>query len=458
MKPDDVSDDATSAPRRRGIAGVAASITALNLAISAMAILSGPLQARALGAEGRGELAAILVPLFAAPVLADLGLSTFVVTAVSKGRSVATVLGTLGPIAVGIGLLMALCGPFLAGLVAGGRETVELFLIIGFALMPLTLALNLLQAVNWAREGWGVWFLVRAIPPVGTLLATIVLFCLDALTVTSSAIVFLSLGLLCSIPVLATVRWTGRPRFDRAVLAEGLRFGSRAWLFSLATMANARLDQLVMTRAVSSQQLGLYSVAVNVTSVQQSLSGGVVSAMLPRVSAGDATLTARACRISTWLVAAASGVLIASAGFVLPLLFGSEFSDAVGMTRVLLVAAVASAGTAVLATGLTASGLPGESARGELLSIGVTVPGLLLVLGPFGAMGAAVVSLAAYGATFAYLLHRSVRRLGGSYRDYLVPRRADWAFVLSRPPVARCLEALRRRLRPAATPAPSRST
>jgi O-antigen/teichoic acid export membrane protein len=438
---EDTNSDTEPRPRR-GLLRVAASITVLNLAISAMTVISGPLQARALGPGGRGELAAILAPLFAAPILADIGLSTFVVTAVAKGRSVATVLGSVAPVALGCGLVLALAGPFVADFIAGGRETVEVFLVIGFALMPVTLGLNLLQAVNWAQEGWRVWILVRAIPPVGTLVATIVLFAVDALTVASAATVALALGLLSSVPVLATVRWHGRPRFKRAVTAEGLSFGSRASLFSIATMANARLDQLVMTRAVSSEQLGLYAVAVNVSGFQQSLSTGVTSAMFPRVSAGAAGLTARGCRVTLWLIAAASALLIPAIGFLLPLVFGPEFSDAVGMTRILLVSAIASAGTAVLATGLTASGHPGVSARGELLSLAITVPGLLLLLGPMGATGAALISLLAYTTTFLYLLVRVVGTLGGRYRDYLVPRRDDWDFVLAQPAVARAVDAL----------------
>jgi hypothetical protein len=96
--------------------------------------------------------------------------------------------------------------------------------------------------VNWAQEGWRVLILVRAIPPVGALLATIVLFVVDALTVASAASVALALGLLSSVPLLATVRWRGRLRFERALAAEGLSFGSKASLFSIATMANARLN------------------------------------------------------------------------------------------------------------------------------------------------------------------------------------------------------------------------
>jgi hypothetical protein len=45
-----------------------------------------------------------------------------------------------------------------------------------------------------------------------------------------------------SVPPLATVRWRGRLRFKRALAAEGLSFGSKVSLFSIATMASARLD------------------------------------------------------------------------------------------------------------------------------------------------------------------------------------------------------------------------
>jgi O-antigen/teichoic acid export membrane protein len=437
--------DAGARPRRRGgLIRVAASIAVLNVLINAMTVVSGPLQARALGPAGRGELAAILVPLAAAPVIADIGLSTFVLTAVAKGRPVAAVLGSIGPIALAAGIAVALAGPFLAGFVAGGRHTVALFLTIGFALMPVALAMNLLLSVTWARERWHVWILVRVIPPAGMLAGTIVLYALGTLTVTSVAIVVQALAFLAAIPVIATVRWEGGLRFERRLAAEGLRFGVRAWLFGLATMANARLDQLVMTRAVSSQQLGLYSVSVNVSGFQQSLSSGAGSAMFPRVSAGDGGLTARACRVTIWLVGAISVVLLAAVGILIPLLFGEAFSGAVGMTRILLLSTVASAGTVVLATGLTASGLPGVSAAGEVLSLGITIPGLILLLGPLGGTGAAIVSLAAYVVTFLYLLTCSVRRLGGSYHEYVIPRRDDWAFVLSRAPVVRAMEQLGR--------------
>jgi O-antigen/teichoic acid export membrane protein len=141
--------------------------------------------------------------------------------------------------------------------------------------------------------------------------------------------------------------------------------------------------------------------------------------------------------VTIWIVGAASAVLAILVGTLLPLLFGPDFSDAVTMTRILLASTVASAGTAVLAAGLTAAGFPGSAARGELLSLVITVPGLMLLLAPLGGDGAALVSLAAYAATFAYLVRRAVRRLGGTRRDFLLLRRDDLALLLRIPFVAR---------------------
>src|SRR5215207_4540866 len=96
------SEKAANAPdaKRPGLVPVVGSITAVNLVANGLALVSGPLLARALGPAGRGDLAAILVPAALLPTLADLGLSTYVVRQVSKGIPPSTVLGAIAPVAV----------------------------------------------------------------------------------------------------------------------------------------------------------------------------------------------------------------------------------------------------------------------------------------------------------------------------------------------------------------------
>jgi O-antigen/teichoic acid export membrane protein len=417
---------------QRRLVPVVGGITAVNLAVSALALITGPLLARGLGSSGRGDLAAILVPTALVPALADFGLSTYVLTQVSKGVAARIVLGAIAPVTLAVGLVVALLGPVFASLIAGDRDTVKLFLIIGFALTPVFLLLNLLNAVNWARERWVVWSLVRLIGPVGGAIALVALYVADAVTLTSAAVVVLGFSLLTNAPLLIHVRELTAPRWEPSRTREGLSFGIRAWLGSAIGLANVRVDQLVMTRAVSARELGLYAVAVNVTTLQQSLSAAVISVIFPRVSAGDAALAARASRVTLWSVLLLSAVLVPVVAVFLPLLFGSAFDDAVSMAQILLAASVPFAGTTLLEAAFTAHGQPGITARAQLLGLAATAPGLIFLLGPLGGDGAALASLAAYSLSYAYLLRQAVRHLGGGYRDYLVLQRADWGFLRRR--------------------------
>lgn len=72
---------------------------------------SGPLLARALVPEGRGDLAAILLPITLAPVLFGLGLGTFVTRETARGRPLSVLLGSVGPLIINV-----ICGSdFAAG-------------------------------------------------------------------------------------------------------------------------------------------------------------------------------------------------------------------------------------------------------------------------------------------------------------------------------------------------------
>jgi O-antigen/teichoic acid export membrane protein len=434
-------DERRPAPLSR----VASRITVVNLAITATAVVTGPLAARALAPAGRGDLAAVLVTLSLAPYIADLGLSTFVAREAARGRALDQLVGSIVALSAAIGVVLALLGPLIAHVIAGGRDDVRILLIVGFALMPLTMGLGCLNNVNWALQRWRVWLWVRAVPPLGGMVVTVILFATDHLTVVTASVSVIALGLVANVALLPLLGEAGRPRWNPALARTGISFGLRAWLYTIAGMANGRLDQLLMTRMVSPAELGTYAVAVNATAFQQGVSNGIVSAIFPRVAGGDARLTMRATRLNLLIVATVSGGLFAIVGLILPLLFGQAFEGAVTAARILLVAAVVSAGTAVLSTGLTASGRPGASAKGQLLAILITVPGLIVLLPSMGGEGAALVSLCAYTVTFAFLLRQAVRHLGGGVRDYLIPRREDLRLVMRTAAVQRVVRALRRR-------------
>jgi peptidoglycan biosynthesis protein MviN/MurJ (putative lipid II flippase) len=84
------------------------------------------------------------------------------------------------------------------------------------------------------------------------------------------------------------------------------------------------------------------------------------------------------------------------------------------LAGVTILAAVFSAGTRILAAGVS-----------EIATMGLTVVGLLLLLRPLGGLGAAIVSLVAYTFNFSWLLRIALRDHGGTLAEYLFIRRDE---------------------------------
>jgi O-antigen/teichoic acid export membrane protein len=431
-----------SGPRERGhgwrFARVTASMTGVNAVILVTALVTGPLLARALGPSGRGDLAAILVPFSLAPLVLHFGLGVYGARQAARGRPLDAVLGTLCAAALGIGVLGALGGIPLAGVLADGRETVHSYLLVAFAMLPWGLVATVLVSVSSGLERWGVVIASRLIPPLTAVAALGFLYVAGALTVQSAAIVAFAGGFASTLPLLGLLR-RRRLRFDFAVIRSGARFGTKAWVGGLANLSNARLDQLLMIPLVSPRQLGLYAVAVSLASFTGALTAGLGPPLFTRVAAGETELAARALRVTLGIVAVVSACAAAATPFLIELLFGSSFSDAIGMAWILLAAGLPLAGATVLSQALTAAGRPGVPAIGEILALVVTVGGLVVLLPPLAGIGAALVSLGAYSVNFLVQLVVAAGEFRVGARDLLIVRRADleWGWGLARSSLGR---------------------
>jgi O-antigen/teichoic acid export membrane protein len=428
-------------PRSPRLGTVARNLTLVNLTYTLAALVTSPLQARALGPAGRGELAAVTVVLSVFAALGDFGLGAYAVRESARGRAVRMLVGSIGPQLLVLGIVYAALAPLVAHFVADGRDAVAVLLLIGLLLTPLTLPSGLTTAIVWGRQRWGLYALQRLALPVGTLTVYSVLYLLDSLTVMSAGITLIGLSIAGVLPGYIVLRGAGRPEHDRGVAQEARRYGRRVWVTVLASQTNARLDQLLMTRLVPSSELGLYVVAFNFSLLQSSFTNAVSSALLPRIAADDASVVARALRIVVLLTALLSTLLFVSAPFVVPAVFGDNFSEAVLMCQILVIAAVPFGIVQLMTATLNGINKPGIAARGELISIAITVPLLILFVGQYGGEAAAVVSLTAYTVTALYLVFSVRRLLGLGWRELFVPRRADLSALTSLPGVGR----LRRR-------------
>jgi O-antigen/teichoic acid export membrane protein len=427
-----VAPAAPAAPRLARVVGRLAFIQVL---VANIGILTGPLLAHALGAEGRGLLAAIMAPLAIAPVLVSFGLGRYATRSSALGRPPGQVLGSIAPVLFALGLLGTISAPFVAEYLSNGNENVRIFLLIGLAMLPLTLLALLVEDVALGREQWSVVTRVRLIIPIVSVVGIVLLFVTGELRLPTAAATLMLAGLCSWIPLAGVVRGSTPFSFSLRELREGMSFGVRAWIGGLSSLANIRLDQLLMIKLVSPKDLGIYVVAFTFsTFLLGPILNAITSATSPRITRGDVDMFARSLRVTMGSVLVAAICLAALSPVVLRYGFGEDFVAGVPIVIVLLVGIVPGAGLQLMNSAISSAGRPGLTAHAELLALGVTIPGLILMIPAFGTIGAAAVSSVAYSFAFLVQLIHAKRVFGRPARELLLIERSDlgWAGALVR--------------------------
>jgi O-antigen/teichoic acid export membrane protein len=409
-----------------GSAAAAAGMSGVTSLSIALAFITSPLQARALGPTGRGELAAVAVVITLAPPVLDLGLGAFVARETARGTDRGALLGTMLTLGALFSLIGVAAAVPLGHLIGHGREVVTYYVELALWLSPVYVLFQTLNLVAVAERRWGLVNRLRLAPPTMTAFAVVTLFAAGHLTVSAAIIVVMGSGLLSSlqlIPILWRTRgWCIRGR----LIKPGVHYGLRSWVGTILAQGNGSLDQVLMTGLTSGRQLGLYAVATTVSSVSLPLVAGPLAAVrFADVAAGDHRAVASLCRVT--LVGAFGLALAVAVGgpAAIVLLFGSKFAAAIPMLMILLVSSLPAAVGAVAITMLTAAGNPGMGVRAQAIGLVLTVPLLVAVLGRFGGLGAAVVDVFTNAVVAGAAIHSARRIFGGRLSDYWVPHRGD---------------------------------
>lgn len=401
------------------------------LALPAAAVLTSPLLARALGAEGRGEMSAVLAPAVLTSLLATAGipdaLTYFIAKSARHARSI-TLGGIRVSLMVGVAsfLILTALSPVLLRNVAGQRG---LFISI-CALMPLTLAvgamrgsaqgLQLFNVVN--RERWtAVGFRVVAL---------IVFYVTGHLDVFWAVWITWVCGLVAGLvylPMILRLLSASREKSPLPVI----KYGLHAWSGNVAGMLVFRLDQILLAVLVMPVEVGYYSIAVALAEVPQAVIGAIRQIVISRSAGGSgADVVARTNRVALVLsvLAMAAGAVLAP--LFVPLIFGNDFAGAVPVTQILLVATLPASLTTVVGAGLLGAGRPLLATVGQVIGLVITVVALVALVPTFGALGAAYASLVAYAGTAVALCVAFTRVTQTAGRELLVPTRADVLDVL----------------------------
>lgn len=434
---DEDIDVATERDSTRDLGRSIAIVTLGNLTPLLASLITAPLLARALGAEGRGLVAAATAPLLVASAALTVGMPDAVTYFVARR------VRTLRSLGLGL-LVVCVVGPLgstaiasISEILAGDHPDIEgLMSMIGLMLTPALVAL----VVRGYARAVQAWFLVAfdqclasvfRVGALGFLLAT------DGLTITSAAWV-LAIGNCAG--VLAYLGLLGRrgtrasnPDSDLPLgkhAAQLTRFGLGAWIGSAAGVVLARLDQVLFLPLSSAEQLGIYIVAVSLADMVRTFNTAVRDVVFSVQSAkNDDESLGRAARLSTIITAAVGVTAIVTGWWLVPLAFGPEFTSVTAVLAVILVGTVVGNPGSVAAAGMTARGRPILRSIAILSSVVLNIVLLVLLLPGLGAMGAAIASMVANGICGLLVLVLANRVFGMKPALFLRFRRDDFVLL-----------------------------
>jgi enterobacterial common antigen flippase len=403
-----------------GPMGFDASILALNL-------LTGIAIARALGPDGRGEIAAILILAQMAAWLFSLGSTQAISYRLSqRPEEGGSLLASWAVLTAAVALLaiavVELALPTLFS--AQAPATIDLARIYA-ATIALLLVQAVLNGMLLGDQDFLAYNLARFVGPALIAVAYVVLWASDELSVEAAlAINAAAVGVSCLLAGFRSLRRHGLARPRSALLRNTLWYGIRAHGGSVAGLVNYRIDLLIVPAFLGAASIGLYSVATNVSSIIGTLTGTIAVLVLP-LAARSGEQSARTV-IRTLHVVLAIGVAIALplwvlAEVALDLVYGADFGAAAPALRILLPGEVLDAAAMVLWSGLLAANRPFLSSVAAAPAAILTLVGLILFLEEGGIEAAAIVSTCAYTVVFAIsvVLYRRAANL--RWRDFVYP-------------------------------------
>ncbi len=401
----------SSAYRRHALVS---SLTSISL--YATTLVTAPILARALGPEGRGDVAAVMAPAAMLSWLLAMGLPMAAAYHVDN-ISERTVLATATSFGVVVGVPVCAVLWLLAPTYLSAHSPVtvtwaRVFLLIAPLGVGTSAALEVRRRMN-PGVSWNLWrSSVLVVPAAG-----IVALAIAGRLTLQTALAMYFIGTVPPMWLLLSRLWQ-RPlaRPSMSALRVMLPYAWRTASTATATSVTRRFDQVLLVAVVQPEQLGQYAVAVAVASITNLLTSGLALALFGHLRGEASSQRALArYRRSIWMTFVMSSTVALGLALVAPLVlqvvFGADFGPAATALRLLLPGAVAYDVLVVIGTKLYSDGRPGEAARAALLGAVLTVVGLFVLVPHFGIEGAAAVTSLAFLAEVAFLAARGA--LGG---------------------------------------------
>ena len=372
-------------------------------------LVTGIVSARALGPSGRGVFVALTTVSQLAGLLFAVGvansLSYYIARRPEDGpRLLTTWTAMLLPLTA---VAIAISELLLPTIFNGDQQAIDLGRWFMLSIV-LVVGLELNYGLLLGMHDFLVYNVLRFAQAALIAAAFVVLWVADEMTVENALIAAIVGSTTAMAAGLArSVVRVGVGRFDLRLGATSLWYGARGQGSTVATNVTARLDVAMLPAFVTNANVGLYSVAANLSLIVHQLSNTFAGLVLP-AAASDPERGRIKVIGSLWgslvVAGALAAVLALFARPLIGLVYGDSFRDAAEPLLLLLPGVVLFAGSSILAAGVYAAGRPFTATFAQLLGMAVTVVGLFVFLRSGGITAAAIVSTVSYATVFVAML------------------------------------------------------
>jgi O-antigen/teichoic acid export membrane protein len=413
-------------------------------------VITSLLSAWALGPDGRGDLAVVVLWPNVVALLAGMGLpQAHRYYMARQPEAVSTLFSNALLFALATGAASLVLAERIVPHLVGQRSAEVMWLVRIYLLnIPLALLYDLMLGLlegarrfRWAAFARVLFFGLQSV-------AYLALWLSGHLTVRAATFTMIVAQLANTLTALIGVLHALRPKWKPgwAEWKMTLDYGIRYHPGVVTAFTTLRLDQLLLGGMASSAAIGLYYVSVRLSEIITVLASSVADVLMPEVAARESTeesvrLLTRSLRQTLYVYLIVLVPLWLGAPLILRGAYGAEFLAATGTLRLLLVASLIWSTGAIIISGLNGLGYPGLSTVARLASAVVTVFALLYWLPRKGIAGAALASLLGYSVMMLTALYWLIRKQHISLWDCLILRRGDL-------PISRLLATLRLRFNP----------
>ena len=397
-------------------------------------VITSLLTAWALGPEGRGELAVIVLYPNVVALIVGLGLpqaNRFCLA--REPEEISPLFSNAVIFAVAMGILAYGSAELVVPSLVGVRSEAVMWLVkIYLVNIPFALLYDLMAGMlegsrqfKWAALSRIIFFGIQSI-------AYFILWMTGHLTIYTAAFTMIVAQLANTLTAVVVVLYVLRPRWKPSLTAwkKAMGYGLKYHVGVVTSFTTLRLDQLLLGAMATSVEIGLYIVAVRLSEITTVLASSMAEVLMPEVAASKQSersvqLLTRSLRQMIYVYLLIIPPLLLGAPLILEFAFGVEFVAAGGTLRLLLAASMIWSVGAIIISGLNGFGYPGLSTISRLSSAVVTVLALLYWLPRYGIFGAALSSLLGYSVMLAVAIFWLVRKKNIRLGELFRPRPDD---------------------------------